>query len=206
MSSQFILLYCRLVTNLPGGKFMKWLLLLTLLCSQSLFASQLSGLSFLYYKDQIKSTQEKHFDNPGHCSPNSTSCMKAACTKLPRRECDDDSEIKRVIEMCRGNVNGDCVQNATRRLETSDIDDLHEMEKIAIECRSNLGGTCIALYINNLSENDVDDDYEVIKFIKKCSGVSNEVADCAAFTCSRLSASSCDDDYEIDRVLKSCGN
>ena len=185
---------------------MKWFLLLTMLCSQSLFASQLSGLSFLYYKDQIQNTQNKSFDNPGQCNPNSTSCMRAACGKLPKDECDDDSEIRRVIEMCKGNVNGECVQNATKRLDASDIDDIYEMEKVAIECRSNLGGACVGLYINNLSENDVDDDYEAINYIKKCSGVTNEVADCAAFTCSRLSANSCDDDYEIDRVLKSCGN
>ena len=185
---------------------MKWFLLLTMLCSQSLFASQLSGLSFLYYKDQIQNTQNKSFDNPSQCNPNSTSCMRAACGKLPKDECDDDSEIRRVIEMCKGNVNGECVQNATKRLDASDIDDIYEMEKVAIECRSNLGGACVGLYINNLSENDVDDDYEAINYIKKCNGVTNEVADCAAFTCSRLSANSCDDDYEIDRVLKSCGN
>lgn len=207
MSASINISYVRLVTNLPGGKFMKWLLLLTLLCSQSLFASQLSDLSFLYYKDQAQNiAHDKSFDNPGQCNPQSMSCLRATCTRLSPSNCDDDYEIKKVIEMCRGGVSGDCVFNSTKRMSPSNVDDTYEMEKIINECKSNIGGSCIDVYITRLSESSVDDSYEVTKYLKKCSGISNDVADCASFTCSKLSASSCDDDYEIDRIIKTCSN
>lgn len=188
---------------------MKSVLLFVTLFSQSLFASSLSDLSFLYYKNHL-SSQEKSLSisNPGECHPGQrpVSCMRAVCEKLDADECDDNHEIQKVVEMCKGNVNGECFQSATRRLEKSDIDDMYEAQKVAVACREIQGSSCIDLFINKLDTNDVDDDYEVLKIIPQCKGVSDEVADCAAFSCSKMSASNCDDDYEIVKVLKSCGN
>lgn len=207
MPAQLNISNVRLVTNLMGKNFMKRLLLLTLLCSQSLFASQLSDLSFLYYKDQAQNiAHDKSLENPGQCNPQSMSCLRATCSRLSPSNCDDDYEIKKIIEMCKGGVSGDCVFNSTRRMRPSNVDDIYEMQKIINECKSNIGGSCIDIYITRLSEINVDDDYEVTKYLKKCSGISNDVADCASFTCSKLSAISCDDDYEIDRIIKTCSN
>lgn len=187
---------------------MKWLILSLVLSSQALFASsEVDQLSFLYYKNKLNDF-EKSIEGEDQCypRPDSSSCAKVICGKLPSYMCDSPDEIKQVTTMCRGNYGGDCVARVIKQLPSYQSDSLDEMKDIANQCSGVVGSRCFDFLASKLPAYQLDNRDEVFEILGQCKNASYDVVDCAVFTCDKLPSYQCDSRDELINVLKSCGN
>lgn len=183
---------------------MKWFLLLSLLSTQSIYASStdVENLAFLFYQNKLSAPNNSPPN--GNCYPR-TSCLEVICKKLSSYECDTTSEIAEVILACKGNINGDCVSSVISALPSYESDTKSEMAEIAKTCSKVHGSSCLDLYKKNLPSYDYDTKKEVFDILSQCNGANYEVVECAKFTCEKLPSYNCDTKYEIDNILKTCG-
>jgi len=138
----------------------------------------------------------------GQGSPN-LGCVEIICKKLGTFGCDDQSEVLRVSQMCRGNRTGKCVETLCEKLGTFGCDDIGEIERVAQSCKGNFSQGCVAFACEKLGTFGCDDVSEVERVAAACK--HNRGSECIAAVCSKLGTFGCDDISEIESVARSCG-
>ncbi|MFZ4714931.1 MAG: hypothetical protein ACOYL6_14525 [Bacteriovoracaceae bacterium] len=168
----------------------------------------LKKVTSAYYLSKLLKTQSKlkSFD-PGPCYPPQnpgTTCMEETCKRLGSYQCDDQTEIFQVIQMCSGQYDGSCINTMCNRLGSYQCDDFSEIKIVASLCRNQFGGNCVETVCTKLGGYQCDDFSELKNVSRICSNTSYGTIDCIQFTCDRLGSYQCDDFSELERVIKSC--
>ena len=182
-------------------------ILFTLFLSLSVSSKTLSKEQLVsqFYKNLLTPTLLKATP-PNRCEPRPDvgSCIKAVCDKLSPFGCDDESELKNVASICRGNFNGDCINTTCASLSPFDCDEIDELTNIARSCSQTYSNDCSKFFTSHLSVFDHDDLPEILNINNQCKNVSPEEANCAQYLCNKLSQSSCDTIAKLTDILQSC--
>lgn len=178
-----------------------------LLLSFSTFAKPLT-------KQQLSTEFYKNLLNPSDLTvpprdqcyprPDITSCVKTICDKLSPFACDDESEIKEVAQMCRGNFGGDCIQTTCSNIPRWDCDDMDELKEISQSCMQVYGNSCVQFFTSRIPVFNHNERSEMVNINNQCKNISPEAIDCAQHVCNKLSKFSCDEFDELKDAVKTC--
>ncbi|HLE12632.1 MAG: hypothetical protein A2504_04120 [Bdellovibrionales bacterium RIFOXYD12_FULL_39_22] len=137
---------------------------------------------------------ENHDDN---------SCVTAVCDAVGIYGCNDSWEIEKVIDLCKGRVDGDCVKTICKFRGEYGCNDSWEIEKVVGICKeNNLDGHCINVVCEKLGQYSCNDEWEIEKVGALCKdGVSGS---CIASVCEKLGEYGCNDSWEIEKVVGLC--
>jgi hypothetical protein len=105
------------------------------------------------------------------CQPTGPSCVDAACSHMPKWNCDDLSEIKEVGRACSGNFDGGCIDLACSKMPRYNCDDLDEISDIAKACSGLYNSQCISDICSRMPSFNCDDKNEIIDVINACKGL-----------------------------------
>lgn len=139
--------------------------------SLNLFAAEVPELvkeyrSLEWNQFLLNDSQDKHDDC--YPMPDRSSCVKYACSTVRTFQCDDQTEVQRVFEACRGNYGDQCLKKAISFLRNFEYDDLNEMEELAVGCRGVFDTGCVDFVCQRLGSFKCDDRQEIIAVLNQC--------------------------------------
>jgi hypothetical protein len=95
-------------------------------------------------------------------------CVEEVCRHLSPRDCDDVTEVNRVLQACTANYDGACVRASCGLLSPSDCNELAELTLIARACSNNVDGNCVTSVCGRLGRTDCDSVEEVARVAIQC--------------------------------------
>ena len=148
---------------------------------------------------QLRTLDVDHCEPDGDLPPR-TSCMESVCERLNSWDCDSQSELNQVADMCRGNHNGRCISAMCDKMNSWDCDSLSELSDVAQSCRG-VRGSCVDFVCSKVSSWDCDSLSELRHVGQICQGARES---CLEFTCSRLNSWDCDSLSELEQIAEQC--
>jgi hypothetical protein len=169
----------------------------------------IQALAGEYFLQQSAQKSEKDWGaptvrpNPPYCPPHQPSlgCAEAVCQHVSSYDCNDQSDLTRIAQMCRGNWDGSCINEACSHLSSYDCNDLSDLERIAASCAGQ-NGACMKEVCSRVSSYDCNDLSDLDRIGKMCQG--NWDGSCIQFVCSKLSSYDCDDLNDLEPIARSC--
>ncbi|GAB4010064.1 MAG: hypothetical protein Fur0010_01870 [Bdellovibrio sp.] len=147
-----------------------FILSVALLFSASSFANEVADLVKVYNSQQFVNFLSGEKDRQDDCYPlpDRQSCVKFGCSTVRRFECNDQHEIQRMFEACKGNYGDTCLRKAVSFLRSFEFDDLDEMEELANGCRGLFDVSCVDFVCQRLGTFKCDDRQEIIAVLSQC--------------------------------------
>ena len=185
---------------------------------QQVSDQQIRSLVLEYYKVShakdlsLRSSFVTPFDAPSFTRPRppecdedqnrpDTSCIDLVCNRMPSHYCDDQSEIDRVIGICRGVNRPSCIKDMCDKMPSHYCDDYSELERVSGMCRGHVSGQCVTIVCSKMPSHYCDDYSELERVGRMCQ---NTDENCIQSVCSRLPAHNCDDYAELEKVAATC--
>jgi hypothetical protein len=152
------------------GKFMSkfaWIAIMSLFVSFSSFAAEqkvskatLKKLVTEYYLSQASTFTDE-------CQPKKSTCIAAACAKMPSYYCDEKSELKDISLAC-SNVDGRCLENVCKRMLSYYCDEPAEVKAVALACKGLLDSECIDVVCSKMPAYYCDEFAELKEIVDMC--------------------------------------
>ena len=95
-------------------------------------------------------------------------CVEEACALLDPRDCNDAANVRRLLQACSANCNGDCLRASCGLLSARDCNELSEVTTIARACSNNVDGNCVTSICSRLGTTDCDSVEEVARIAAQC--------------------------------------
>ena len=101
--------------------------------------------------------------------PTPGSCLKTACSKLSKYDCDDDNELSRMARACSGNFGDACLKNSFKYLRRYEVRDLEDMIRLARSCTWVMDLECVNFTCERLRARECDELEEIRKINMQCA-------------------------------------
>jgi hypothetical protein len=95
-------------------------------------------------------------------------CVEEACRHLSPRDCDDATNVNRLLQACAANYDGQCVRACCGLLSARECNELSEVTMIAGACSNNVDGDCVTSICRRLGSTDCDSLEEVARVAIQC--------------------------------------
>ena len=133
--------------------------------------------------------------NPGHGERKG--CVKTVCD-LGAYNCSYSHNLEKVVEMCRGDVEGECFE-AMCKMGAYNCSYSHNVEKVAQLCK-NANGRCVKV-VCELGAYNCSYSHNLDKVVQLCQGGAR--GSCIKDMCS-TGAYNCSYSHNVDKVLELC--
>jgi hypothetical protein len=95
-------------------------------------------------------------------------CVEEACRHLSPRDCNDATNVNRLLQACAANYDGQCVRACCGLLSARECNELSEVTMIAGACSNNVDGDCVTSICRRLGSTDCDSLEEVARVAIQC--------------------------------------
>jgi hypothetical protein len=95
-------------------------------------------------------------------------CVEEVCRHLSPRDCDDATNVNRLLQVCAANYDGQCVRACCGLLSARECNELSEVAMIAGACSNNVDGDCVTSICRRLGSTDCDSLEEVARVAIQC--------------------------------------
>lgn len=157
----------------------------------------------IYFARNLKNKTSEVKHVPRDCrpgdQPDRENCFNAACSLMPSYLCDDQADITRVLEACRGS-DGSCLTTACRHMPSYLCDDVSDITAIATVCRGS-NGSCVDAICGKMPSYLCDDKSDLVSVLEICKDVS---VSCVDAVCARLPSYQCDDLSDLKTIARQC--
>jgi hypothetical protein len=99
-------------------------------------------------------------------------CVEEVCKHLSARDCDDATNLNRLLQACTANYDGECVRASCGLLSARECNELSEVTRIARACSNNVDGNCVTSICRRLGSTDCDSLEEVARVANQCGSAN----------------------------------